>query len=122
MEIIKTLYLGGNNRKLKSKRKSKNNTKNKKIMYKRQKGKYTKKAGNPDLGNCYIIDLPNNNIKLNLGRRRYYTKNFNNKAKNFIINIANNPTRKNKCIKYAKILDTRLKIRKKHNTMKFRRY
>mgnify|MGYP006096641665 CR=1 FL=1 len=93
-----------------------------KSNYKKQKGRYTKKAGNPDLGYCYISDLRNNNIKLNLGRRKYYTRNFNQKAKNFIINIANNPTRKNKCIKYAKLIDRRLKTRKKRNNNKFRRY
>ena len=94
----------------------------KRMNRKTRRKKYTKKAGNPDLGNCYISDLRNNNIKLNLGRRKYYTRNFNQKAKNFIINIANNPTRKNKCIKYAKLIDRRLKTRKKRNNNKFRRY
>ena len=33
---------------------------------------YTQKAGKSILGRCYIIDLPNNNVKVIIGRRRYY--------------------------------------------------
>jgi hypothetical protein len=73
--------------------------------------KYTQKAGKSILGRCHIIDLPNNNVKVIIGRRRYYTKHFdiNPIAKNLLRDIANDPLKKNKCIAIARQLDTEFK-------------
>ena len=72
---------------------------------------YTQKAGKSILGRCYIIDLPNNNVKVIIGRRRYYTKHFdiNPIAKNLLRDIANDPFKKNNCIAIARKLDIEFK-------------
>ena len=82
---------------------------------KKKKGKYTQKAGFTKLGRCYIIPLPNDNLKIILGRRKYVTKNFdiNPASKTLIYNVANNPVTKNKCIAVARYEDRRLKFIKK---------
>tara|TARA_Y100000591_G_C21559634_1_gene557858 strand:+ start:436 stop:720 length:285 start_codon:yes stop_codon:yes gene_type:complete len=71
----------------------------------------TKKAGMSKLGKCHIIDLPNNNVKVIIGRRRYYTKNFDITpfAKKLLIEVANNPKTKNLCIAIARELDIKFK-------------
>jgi hypothetical protein len=78
---------------------------------KRDKKKYTQKAGKSILGKCYVIDLPNNNVKVIIGRRRYYTKHFdiNPIAKDLLREVANNPFKKNNCIAIARKLDIEFK-------------
>ena len=79
--------------------------------HKRDKKKYTQKAGKSILGKCYVIDLPNNNVKVIIGRRRYYTKHFdiNPIAKDLLREVANNPFKKNNCIAIARKLDIEFK-------------
>jgi hypothetical protein len=79
--------------------------------------KYTQKAGSSKLGKCFFELLPNNNIKLILGRRRYVTKYFNTNsvARKLLLEIANDPERKNGCIRIAKNLDIKLKQLAKEN-------
>ena len=78
---------------------------------KRDKKTYTQKAGKSILGKCYVIDLPNNNVKVIIGRRRYYTKHFdiNPIAKDLLREVANNPLKKNNCIAIARKLDIEFK-------------
>jgi hypothetical protein len=78
---------------------------------KNNKKKYTQKAGKSILGKCYVIDLQNNNVKVIIGRRRYYTKHFdiNPIAKDLLREVANNPFKKNNCIAIAKKLDIEFK-------------
>ena len=87
--------------------KKKSRVKNKK----NRKSRHTQKAGKSILGKCHIIDLPNNNVKVIIGRRRYYTKNFdiNPIAKNLLRDIANDPIKKNNCIAIARRLDMEFK-------------
>ena len=90
-----------------------------KTKKKQRKFKYTQKAGTTKLGRCYVEELPNGNLKLILGRRKYITKYFNNSsiARNYIYEIAKNPNSliKNKCIEKAQQLDKELKeITKKY--------
>jgi len=80
--------------------------------------KKTRKAGGSSkLGKCFFELLPNNNIKLILGRRRYVTKYFNTNsvARKLLLEIANDPERKNGCIRIAKNLDIKLKQLAKEN-------
>lgn len=60
------------------------------------KKRKSKKAGKSILEKCHIFDLPNNNIKIIIGRRRYYTKHFDISpiAKKMLMEIANNPDKK----------------------------
>ena len=76
-----------------------------------RKSRHTQKAGKSILGQCHVIDLPNNNVKVIIGRRRYYTKHFdiNPIAKNLLREIANNPLKKNNCIAIARRLDIEFK-------------
>ncbi len=78
---------------------------------KNNKKKYTQKAGKSILGKCYVIDLQNNNVKVIIGRRRYYTKHFdiNPIAKDLLREVANNPFKKNNCIAIARKLDIEFK-------------
>jgi hypothetical protein len=82
---------------------------------KKNKKNYTQKAGKSILGKCHIFDLPNNNIKIIIGRRRYYTKHFdiNPIAKQMLEEIANDPLKKNSCIAIARQLDYEFKNLKK---------
>lgn len=75
------------------------------------KKRKTKKAGKSILEKCHIFDLPNNNIKIIIGRRRYYTKHFDISpiAKKMLMEIASNPDKKNNCIAIARKLDNDLK-------------
>lgn len=75
------------------------------------KKKKSKKAGKSILGKCHIFDLPNNNIKIIIGRRRYYTKHFDISpiAKKMLMEIASNPDKKNNCIAIARKLDNDFK-------------
>lgn len=105
-------------KKCKSKKLSKNSRKEK--AAKSKKADKTQKAGKSLLGKCNIFDLPNNNVKLIIGRRRYYTKNFdiNPIAKKLLQKVANDPLKKNKCIAIARKLDEefrQLKIKQKNN-------
>ena len=87
--------------------KKKSRVKNKKY----RKSRHTQKAGKSILGKCYVIDLPNNNVKVIIGRRRYYTKHFdiNPIAKDLLREVANNPFKKNNCIAIARKLDIEFK-------------
>lgn len=100
--------------------KTKKNSKSKKLSKnsRKEKAAKTQKAGKSLLGKCNIFDLPNNNVKLIIGRRRYYTKNFdiNPIAKKLLQKVANDPLKKNKCIAIARKLDEefrQLKIKQK---------
>lgn len=94
-------------------RNSRNYTKkNSKVKKKKdKKSRHTQKAGKSILGKCYVIDLPNNNVKVIIGRRRYYTKHFdiNPIAKNLLRDVANDPLKKNNCIAIARRLDKEFK-------------
>jgi len=85
-----------------------------KINKKTRKNK-TQNAGKSILGKCHIFDLPNNNVKVIIGRRRYYTKHFDIDpiAKNMLKELANNPEKKNNCIAIARQLDYEFKNMKK---------
>ena len=89
----------------------------KKIKAKKQRRtrKYAQKAGTTKLGRCYIEELPNNNLKLILGRRKYITKHFdvNPVARNYVYKIANDPLRRHKCIVVARLLDAHIKSSKR---------
>ena len=76
-----------------------------------KKSRHTQKAGKSILGKCHIIDLPNNNVKVIIGRRRYYTKHFdiNPIAKKLLRDVANDPLKKNNCISIARRLDIEFK-------------
>ena len=78
----------------------------------------TQKAGKSILGKCHIFDLPNNNVKIIIGRRRYYTKHFdiNPVAKQMLREIANDPVKKNRCIAIARQLDLEFKNLKRERT------
>ena len=78
-------------------------------------GNKTLKAGKSILGKCHIFDLPNNNIKIIIGRRRYYTKHFDIHplAKELLIEVANDKKKKNSCIAIARLLDLEFKKLKK---------
>jgi len=75
----------------------------------------THKGGIKKLGPCYISELPNNNLRLTLGRRRYKTKFFSldPSAKELIKNIASNMETRHKCIAIAKMEDHRIFTRRK---------
>ena len=96
----------------------------KKKRTKKRETKPTKKngqkAGATKLGRCYIEDLPNNNVKLILGRRKYITKYLDSdgRARDYIYKIANDPLRKQECISIARILDNKLKTYKKEKKRK----
>lgn len=83
----------------------------KKEQKRRKKNKKNKKnakrAGATKLGRCYIEKLPNNNLKLILGRRKYITKYLHNntRARDYIYKISNDPLRKQECISIARLLD-----------------
>jgi hypothetical protein len=71
--------------------------------------------GGSKLESCHIEELPNNNIKIIIGRRRYKTKNFHldPNAKTLIHKISNSLERKHQCIAVAKSEDERLKSLRK---------
>jgi hypothetical protein len=77
--------------------------------------KKNRKGGKSVLGECHIEELPNNNLKIILGRRKYVTKNFDisPESNNELRIMANNPETKNKCIAWARIRDKELKELKK---------
>jgi hypothetical protein len=119
------LIMGGGSKQRKTKKKSKKKNKklNKKSKKSKKKSKKSnkrtkkngQKAGTTKLGRCYIEDLPNNNLKLILGRRKYITKYLDSdgRARDYIYKIANDPLRKQECISIARILDKELKTYKK---------
>ena len=100
-------------------RKKTHKRKIKKTKNKKTKNNISKKniqiAGASILGRCYVENLPNNNLKLILGRRKYTTKHLANNlvAKNYINEVANDPMRKNKCIAIARLFDNEVKLSKK---------
>ena len=77
--------------------------------------KKNRKGGKSVLGECHIEELPNNNIKIILGRRKYVTTNFDisPESNNELRIMANNPETKNKCIAWARVRDKELKELKK---------
>ena len=91
---------------------------NKTKSNKRDNNRKSKKAGKSILGKCHIFDLPNNNVKIIIGRRRYYTKHFdiNPIAKQMLREVANDPAKKNSCIAIARQLDLEFKNLKKERT------
>ncbi len=88
--------------------------------HKNLKNRTVKKGGKSILGTCHIIDLPSKNgdgnVKVIIGRRRYYTKHFdiNPLAKQMLREIANDPNKKNRCIAIARDLDQKFKNLKKN--------
>ena len=98
-------------RRTKNKQKTKINKKKQNNRTKERTGKYTLKAGTTKLGRCYVEPLPNNNLKLILGRRRYKTKYLANNlmARDYINEVANDPLRKQQCIVVARSIDDEIK-------------
>lgn len=103
MQIFRLDYKDYTKKKRTKKRETKRNNKN------------SQKAGATKLGRCYIENLPNNNLKLILGRRKYITKYLHDTihARDYIYKIANDPLRKQECIAIARLLDNKLKTYKK---------
>ena len=95
--------------------KTQNKKKSRKKTNKRTRKNKTQKGAKSILGKCHIFDLPNNNIKLIIGRRRYYTRHFDIDplAKEMLKKLVNDPAKKNSCIAIARQLDNEFKKLKK---------
>ena len=85
------------------------------IKNRKKKGKRTQKAGESRI--CYIVPLPNNNLKIIRGRRKYITKNFDisPESKNLVYAVANNHADNRNCILVARAEDKMLWAIKQQN-------
>ena len=71
----------------------------------KNKCKRTQKAG--ETRSCYIVPLPNNNLKVIRGRRKYVTKNFDisPESRNLVYSVANNHADTRNCVLVARAED-----------------
>ncbi len=75
----------------------------------------TKRRRAGETRRCSISRLPNNNLVIIRGRRKYITKNFeiSPESENLVYAVANNPEDRRNCILVARYEDIRLKAIKK---------
>jgi len=88
----------------------------------KKNGRRTQKAG--ETRSCYIVPLPNNNLKIIRGRRKYVTKNFDisPESRNLVYSVANNHADTRNCILVARAEDKMLWAMKQMQKKKWREH
>ena len=88
----------------------------------RKRSKRTQHAG--ETRSCYIVPLPNNNLRIIRGRRKYVTKNFDisQGSKNLVYAVANNHADTRNCILIARAEDKILQTIKQQHKKQWREH
>ena len=88
----------------------------------RKRSKRTQHAG--ETRSCYIVPLPNNNLRIIRGRRKYVTKNFDISpgSKNLVYAVANNHADTRNCILIARAEDKILQTIKQQHKKQWREH